>query len=181
MRDRVYGPPEVSIARRSPDRLRDLLALVGTADNIPGVRGIGPRRPPSCSRARFWTASTRISTTSRRKAQSPIDSEADARISQTPVTLRTRPSETTAVAGVRGRRTERLRALFTELGFSVSLAAAPRGQGEDHDVKLRSRPCSELACSRPPPGARHAKQLLTRPHDQRRRNARRRVRPGAAH
>ncbi len=45
MRDKVYGPQEVVDKWGvSPDKMRDLLALVGdTSDNVPGVKGVGPK------------------------------------------------------------------------------------------------------------------------------------------
>ena len=45
MRDKVYGPPEVDEKFGvRPDKLRDLLALMGdTSDNIPGVPSVGPK------------------------------------------------------------------------------------------------------------------------------------------
>ncbi|HTJ80260.1 MAG TPA: 5'-3' exonuclease H3TH domain-containing protein, partial [Polyangiaceae bacterium] len=45
MRDRVYGPPEVVHKFGvGPERVRDLLALIGdTSDNVPGVKGVGQK------------------------------------------------------------------------------------------------------------------------------------------
>ncbi len=134
MRDRVYGPPEVVTKFGvGPDKLRDLLALVGdTSDNIPGVKGVGVKTGADLINE-FGTLATmyeRIEEVKRPKLkQSLIDNKADALISQDLVTLRGDAPVSFDEKALRydGGDTVRLQELFTELGFVRYITSAPRG------------------------------------------------------
>ena len=132
MRDKVYGEPEV-IAKFGvpPAQLRDLLALVGdTSDNVPGVPGVGLKTAAELL-AQFGTLEalyTRLDEVKKVKIRDSLrEHEADARISQELVTLRTDGDVEIDLAALRygSPDVERLRGLFAELGFTRFLRALP--------------------------------------------------------
>ncbi|MBK6514776.1 MAG: DNA polymerase I [Polyangiaceae bacterium] len=135
MRDRVYGPPEVEHKFGvPPERLRDLLALVGdTSDNVPGVPSVGLKTAAELL-SEFGSLDElyrRVSEVKKaRIKQSLIDNEAEARLSQQLVTLKEDAPVTLDKQALLydGGDVEQLRALFTELGFTRQLAALPREQ-----------------------------------------------------
>jgi len=133
MRDRVYGPPEVEAKFGvGPAQVRDLLALVGDAsDNVPGVPGVGAKTAADLLREFGSVAAlrARLDEVKRAKIRDAIrENAADLDVSLQLVTLR----EDAPVSLDRdalvydGGDVERLRALFTELGFAQKLAALPR-------------------------------------------------------
>ncbi len=134
MRDRVYGPAEVTTKFGvGPDQLRDLLALVGdTSDNIPGVPGIGPKTAADLIH-QFGTLEgvyEHLDEIKRPKLkQSLADNKADALLSQNLVTLREDAPVELDVQALTydGGDNDKLQALFTELGFTRYLSSLPRG------------------------------------------------------
>src|SRR4029078_7157247 len=94
MRDKTYGPPEGEAKFGVPPRqLRDLLALTGdTSDNIPGVPSVGPKTAADLLKE-YRTIDgiyANLEKIKRPKLRENLTNhEADARISQTLVTLRT--------------------------------------------------------------------------------------------
>ncbi len=93
MRDRVFGPNEVEAKFGvKPSQLRDLLALTGdTSDNIPGVPSVGPKTAADLLKE-YQTIEgiyANVDKVKRPKLrENLINHEADARISQTLVTLK---------------------------------------------------------------------------------------------
>jgi DNA polymerase-1 len=133
MRDRVYGEPEV-VAKFGvpPAQLRDLLALVGdTSDNVPGVPGVGPKTAAELL-TQFGSLEALFAHLDEVKKPRVRDllreHEADARVSQELVTLRADSPVTFDLATLRydGPDHERLRALFTELGFTRFVKDLPQ-------------------------------------------------------
>jgi DNA polymerase-1 len=132
MRDRVYGEPEV-IAKFGvpPGQLRDLLALVGdTSDNVPGVPGVGVKTAAELL-TQFGTLDAiyaRLDEVKKAKIKESLrEHEQDARISKDLVTLQTDGAVEFDLEALRygGSDVERLRALFTELGFTRFLKELP--------------------------------------------------------
>jgi DNA polymerase I len=135
MRDRVYGPNEVRTKFGvGPDRLRDMLALVGdTSDNVPGVPGVGMKTAADLMNQfeTFDAIYERIDEVKKpRIKQSLIDNRDDAKISRELVTLRDDAPVTvdTDALVYGGGDVVELRALYTELGFTRQLGALPREQ-----------------------------------------------------
>ncbi len=125
MRDRTYGPVEVEAKFGvPPSKLRDLLALTGdTSDNIPGVPSVGPKT--AADLLKEWGSIENlyrnVDKVKRPKLrENLVTHEADARISQTLVTLK----DDIAIAFDRermrygGADLEELRKLFIELEFT---------------------------------------------------------------
>ncbi len=133
MRDRVYGAPEVEQKFGVPPRMvRDLLALVGdTSDNVPGVPGVGVKTAAELllehgSMDGVYAALDKIK---RAKIRENLKThEADARISRELVTLRDDAPVTLDKDALRydGGDIPRLRAIFTELGFTRQIGLLPR-------------------------------------------------------
>ncbi|NUP08141.1 MAG: DNA polymerase I [Polyangiaceae bacterium] len=153
MRDRLYGPPEVEHKFGvGPNKLRDLLALVGdSSDNVPGVPSVGLKTAAELLHE-FGSVDAiyqRIGDVKKaRIRQSLIDNEADARLSLKLVTLQEQAPVTLdkKALAYEGGDIERLRALFTELGFTRQLASLPREQKvRAVDVKLENQTVLELA------------------------------------
>jgi DNA polymerase-1 len=125
MRDKVYGEPEV-VAKFGvpPGQLRDLLALVGdTSDNVPGVPGVGPKTAAELltQLGSLDAIYARLDEVKKTKIHDALrDHEADARISRELVTLRTDGALAFDLEALRygSPDHERLRAIFTELGFT---------------------------------------------------------------
>jgi DNA polymerase-1 len=132
MRDRVYGPPEV-MAKFGvpPSQLRDLLALVGDAsDNVPGVPGIGLKTGAELL-TQFSSLDdiyARLDEVKKVKIRESLKAnEGEARLSQQLVTLDVSTDVMLDLDTLRygSPDNERLRGLFTELGFSRFLKALP--------------------------------------------------------
>jgi DNA polymerase-1 len=132
MRDRVYGEPEV-VAKFGvpPSQLRDLLALVGdTSDNVPGVPGIGPKTAAELL-TQFGTLDgvyASLADVKKPRIRELLRAhEDDARVSRELVTLRADADVVFELESLRygGADTERLRALFVELGFTRLLKGLP--------------------------------------------------------
>lgn len=137
MRDKVYGEAEV-IAKFGvpPSQLRDLLALVGDAsDNVPGVPGVGLKTAADLL-AQFGTLDAvyqRLDEVKKPKIRESLKThEADARVSQVLVTLRTDGDVGVDIEAMKykGPDDARLRELFTELGFTRFLKALPSPAAE---------------------------------------------------
>lgn len=137
MRDRVYGPAEVAQKFGvPPSKLRDLLALTGdSSDNVPGVPSVGPKTAADLLN-QFGTLDaiyTHLADVKRPKLREALaQNEADARLSQTLVTLK-------ADAEIRwdpealaygGADVPRLRALFAELEFTRLRDMLDQANGE---------------------------------------------------
>lgn len=132
MRDRVYGAPEVEEKFGvPPSQLRDLLALVGdTSDNVPGVPGVGFKTAAELLH-QFGSLDAiyaRLDEVAKPRIRESLRAhEADARVSQQLVTLDTEAKVDLDLEALRygSPDTERLRALFTELGFTRFLKELP--------------------------------------------------------
>jgi DNA polymerase-1 len=131
-RDKVYGPNEVvDKFGVPPAQVRDLLALVGDAsDNVPGVPGIGPKTAADLLKefGSFEGIYASLDKIKRQKLRESLTAnEADARLSQKLVTLKTDVEIDFDVNTLRygGADHARLRELFTELGFSRFIKAVP--------------------------------------------------------
>jgi DNA polymerase-1 len=128
MRDRVIGPPEVE-ARFGVrvDQLQDLLALMGdTSDNIPGVPSVGPKTAMELLKAYgtlqgIYENLAQIS--KKGLLQKLTEHREQAFLSQRLVALKDDcPIEVSREAlTFRGRDVEKLRALYSELGFTRML------------------------------------------------------------
>ncbi|MDI1431914.1 MULTISPECIES: DNA polymerase I [Polyangium] len=131
-RDKVYGPAEVEEKFGvPPTQLRDLLALVGdTSDNVPGVPGVGVKTAADLLKE-FATLDGIYAGLDRVKRQKIRDNlrehEADARLSQKLVSLHMEAQVDFDFEALRygGADVARLRALFTELGFTRFIKAVP--------------------------------------------------------
>lgn len=132
MRDRVYGTPEV-IAKFGvpPSQIRDLLALVGdTSDNVPGVPGVGMKTGAELL-TQFGSLDAlyaRLGEVKKVKIRESLQAnESEARLSQQLVTLDVSTDVQLDLDTLRygSPDTERLRALFAELGFTRHLKALP--------------------------------------------------------
>jgi DNA polymerase-1 len=133
MRDKVYGEPEVTAKFGVPPaQLRDLLALVGdTSDNVPGVPGVGLKTAAELLH-QFGSMDEiykRLDEVKKPKIRESLkEHEADARVSQELVTLRTDGDVHVDLEALRygSPDLERLRELFAELGFTRFLKALPK-------------------------------------------------------
>lgn len=128
MRDRVYGPAEVEAKWGvPPSQVRDLLALTGdSSDNVPGVRGVGPKTGADLLKAHgslegIYAA---LPTIKRAKLRENLEAHKDdALVSQKLVTLRAdldvkwEPAE----LAYGGADIDALRRLFIELEFTRML------------------------------------------------------------
>lgn len=125
MRERTYGPAEVEAKFGvPPSKLRDLLALTGdTSDNIPGVPSVGPKTAADLLKA-YGTIEdiyANIDKIKRPKLRDNlVNHEADARISQTLVTLKADVPLDFDRERMRygGADLDALRKLFIELEFT---------------------------------------------------------------
>jgi DNA polymerase-1 len=132
MRDKTYGPPEVEEKFGVlPSKVRDLLALVGdTSDNIPGVRSVGPKTAADLLRS-YETLDgiyAHLADIQKKRLREVLtEHEADARLSQKLVTLRDDEPIDFSLADLRygGADFERLRTIYTELGFTRMIAGIP--------------------------------------------------------
>ena len=124
MRDRVYGPREVSEKLGvPPSQVRDFLALTGdTSDNVPGVPGVGPKTAADLL-GQFGSIEgifANVDQVARPKLRESLKAhEADARVSQRLVTL----DGSSPIEWDRGKllwggaNIPELRRLYTELEF----------------------------------------------------------------
>ena len=130
MRDKVFGPAEVQAKFGvPPEQVRDLLALVGDAvDNVPGVPTVGAKTAADLL-AQFGSVDAiyqRLDEVKKPRTREALrDNEASARLSQKLVTLYTDLPIEMDLEALRygGADGERLRELFTELGFHRFLKA----------------------------------------------------------
>ncbi|MBX3207608.1 MAG: DNA polymerase I [Labilithrix sp.] len=125
MRDRTYGPVEVEAKFGvPPSQLRDLLALTGdTSDNIPGVPSVGPKTAADLLKEHGTIEGiyANIDKIKRPKLREKlVEHEADARVSQTLVTLKADVPVDFDAERMRygGADLEELRKLFIELEFT---------------------------------------------------------------
>jgi DNA polymerase-1 len=132
MRDKVYGVPEVTAKFGvPPEQVRDLLALVGdTSDNVPGVPGVGMKTAAELliqfgSLDAIYAGLEQVKKP--RIRESLKEHESVARLSQQLVTLDTGAKVELDLESLHysGPDVERLRELFTELGFTRFLKALP--------------------------------------------------------
>jgi len=132
MRDKTYGPPEVEDKFGvGPARLRDLLALVGdTSDNIPGVPSVGPKTAAELL-SKYDTLDgiyAHLAEIQKKKLHDLLVAhEHNARLSQKLVSLRHDEPIVFSLPDLRygGADFERLRAIYTELGFNRMIASIP--------------------------------------------------------
>ncbi len=125
MRERTYGPAGVEAKFGvPPSKLRDLLALTGdTSDNIPGVPSVGPKTAADLLKeyGTIENVYANIDKIKRPKLrENLVNHEADARISQTLVTLKADVPVDFDKDRMRygGADLEVLRQLFIELEFT---------------------------------------------------------------
>jgi DNA polymerase-1 len=130
MRDKVYGPAEVEEKLGvPPSQVRDLLALVGdTSDNVPGVPGVGMKTAAELLHqfASLEGIYDRIEEVKKPKIRESLKTnEGDARLSQKLVSLHMDAPVELDLEALKygGADVPRLRALFTELGFTRLLKA----------------------------------------------------------
>jgi DNA polymerase I len=125
MRDKTYGPAEVQTKFGvPPSMLRDLLALTGdTSDNIPGVPSVGPKTAADLLKEHktiegIYAALDKIKKP--KLKENLTNHEADARISQTLVTLKRDVPVDVDKEKLKygGANVEELRKLFIELEFT---------------------------------------------------------------
>jgi DNA polymerase-1 len=132
MRDKTYGPPEVlEKFGVPPAQMRDLLALVGdTSDNIPGVPSVGPKTAAELLHT-FETLdgiyAHLADIQKKRLREVLVENEANARLSQKLVSLRDDEPIAWSLGDLRygGADFERLRDIYTELGFNRMIASIP--------------------------------------------------------
>ncbi|HVY46809.1 MAG TPA: DNA polymerase I [Minicystis sp.] len=144
MRDKVYGAPEVEAKFGvPPEKVRDLLALVGdTSDNVPGVPGVGMKTAADLL-LQFGSLDAvyaRLGEVKKAKIQASLkEHEADARLSQRLVTLHTDVPVELDLEALRygGSDTERLRDLYTELGFTRFVKMLPPPEAQAIEVSAK--------------------------------------------
>jgi len=128
MRDRVIGPPEVEERFGvRVDQLQDLLALMGdTSDNIPGVPSVGPKTAMDLLKA-YGTLSGIYDNlgqiTKKGLLKNLTEFREQAFLSQRLVALKDdcEIDVSRETLAFRGRDADKLRALYTELGFTRML------------------------------------------------------------
>jgi DNA polymerase-1 len=144
MRDKTYGVPEVvEKFGVPPAQMRDMLALMGdSSDNIPGVRSVGPKT--ACELLHKYGTIDGIyanlgEITKKRLREVLQENEANARLSQKLVSLRDDEPIDFNVAELRygGADFERLRDLYTELGFTRMIASIPVGAVPERVAKTK--------------------------------------------
>lgn len=133
MRDKVYGPQEVVDKWGvSPEKMRDLLALVGdTSDNVPGVKGVGPKTATELL-VQFGSLQgiyDNLDSVKKPKLKEGLATHRDdAFLSQKLVTLNAEAPITFDAEALRfggGVEADTLRSIFTELGFTRQLRTLP--------------------------------------------------------
>ena len=155
MRDRVFGPPEVQEKFGvSVEALGDFLALVGdTSDNVPGVPSVGPKTAADLL-SRFGSLDgifSNLERIERKKLRDTLaEHEASARLCRRLVTLASNLDDTLDQDGApwSGRDVDRLRSLYTVLGFQRLAKALPvvvssstgstRGEGQRAPMAVES-------------------------------------------
>jgi len=142
MRDKTYGVPEVTEKFGVPPaQMRDMLALMGdSSDNIPGVRSVGPKT--ACELLQKYGTLDGIyahlgEITKKRLREVLEENEANARLSQKLVSLRDDEPIEWNLEALRygGADFERLRDLYTELGFQRMINSIPAGAVPGRDAK----------------------------------------------
>jgi DNA polymerase-1 len=141
MRDRAFGANEVKAKFGVfPSQLRDLLALTGdTSDNIPGVPSVGPKTAADllASYGSLEGVYANLASIKRAKLRENLTAhEADARLSQTLVTLKVDVPITFDREHLRygGADIDALRALFAELEFTRLLGQLPASAGAERSA-----------------------------------------------
>jgi len=132
MRDKTYGPPEVEAKFGvPPGQLRDLLALTGdSSDNIPGVRSVGPKTAAELL-LKFGTIEgmyARLDEIPKKRLRDVlVEHRGDAELSQKLVSLRDEEPIDFDIEALRygGADVDRLRDIYTELGFTRMIAGIP--------------------------------------------------------
>jgi DNA polymerase-1 len=170
MRSRVIGPPEVEERFGvRVDQLQDLLALMGdTSDNIPGVPSVGPKTAMELLKA-YGTLNgiyENLSQISKKGLlQKLTEHREQAFLSQRLVALKDDcPIEVTREAlRYRGRDVDKLRALYSELGFTRMLgllntdglpaadAAPPPSAADRASMTQMGLPLSSSVAPKPAP------------------------------
>lgn len=176
MRDKVFGPEEVK-ERFGVElhQVRDALALMGdTSDNIPGVTGVGPKTAKDLL-VQFGDLDGIYKGLEQIKAkktkQTLAEQEEQARMSQRLVTLRDDIELELQPNELHFKRvgSARLRALYTELGFTRQLAALPNDEPDAAGAQLSlgegkapasGEPATSDSPSRPAPPALTVETVL---------------------
>jgi DNA polymerase-1 len=134
MRDKTYGLTEVvEKFGVPPGQLRDLLALMGdSSDNIPGVPSVGPKTAGELLQ-KYGTIDgiyAHLGEITKKRLREVLEqNEANARLSQKLVSLRDDEPIEWNLDDLRygGADFERLRDIYTELGFQRMIASIPVG------------------------------------------------------
>jgi DNA polymerase-1 len=134
MRDKTYGAPEVEEKFGvPPSKLRDLLALMGdSSDNIPGVPSVGPKTASDLL-LKYGTIDGIYAhlgeITKKRLHDVLLENEQNARLSRKLVSLRDDEPIAWNLEELRygGADFEKLRDLYTELGFQRMIDSIPTG------------------------------------------------------
>jgi len=132
MRDKTYGAPEVEEKFGvRPALMRDLLALMGdSSDNIPGVPSVGPKTASELL-LKYGTIDgiyAHLGEITKKKLHEVLEAnEANARLSQKLVSLRDDEPISFNIDELRygGADFDKLRDLYTELGFQRMIASIP--------------------------------------------------------
>jgi DNA polymerase-1 len=132
MRDKTYGPDEVKEKFGvPPSKMRDLLALMGdSSDNIPGVPSVGPKTAAELL-LKYDTIDgvyAHLQEIQKKRLREVLaENAANAQLSQKLVSLRDDEPIAFDLADLRygGADFERLRAIYTELGFTRMIASIP--------------------------------------------------------
>jgi DNA polymerase-1 len=151
MRDKTYGPPEVQQKYGVlPDKMRDLLALTGdTSDNVPGVPSVGPKTAADLL-LKFGSIEgiyAHIGDVQKKRLHDLlVEHEANARLSQKLVTLKDDEPVAFDLGELRygGADFERLRTLYTELGFIRMIASIPAHAASSVAVVRRDVGCRTI-------------------------------------
>jgi DNA polymerase-1 len=151
MRDKVYGRPEVEEKFGvPPEKMRDLLALMGdSSDNIPGVRSVGPKTATELL-TQFGTIDGIYAhlddVAKKRLREVLLENEPNARLSQKLVSLRDDLPIAFDLAALKygGADFERLRTIYTELGFTRMIASIPVQTPTETAVAAEAATCRSI-------------------------------------
>jgi DNA polymerase-1 len=169
MRDKTYGAAEVKEKFGvPPSQMRDLLALMGdSSDNIPGVPSVGPKTAADLL-SKYGSIDgvyARITEVEKKRLRELlVEHEADARLSVKLVSLRDDVPMEFDLAHLRygSADFERLRRIYTELGFTRMIAAIPK------DVVAQPAMAKEAVRFRPITTADELAELVRRARESKR-------------
>jgi DNA polymerase-1 len=151
MRDKTFGPPEVEEKFGvAPAKVRDLLALVGdSSDNIPGVPSVGPKTAADLLRSydTLEGVYAHLADIQKKRLREVLtENEANARLSQKLVTLRDDEPIAFSLPDLKygGADFERLRTIYTELGFTRMIASIPVDAASNPAAPREAASCTSV-------------------------------------